>query len=380
MFTPEMMAAAQKMMNTMSPEQLASIAKSMGGPAPSADDIKKASEMMKNMSPDDISKTVSDAQKAGVKIPGMPGVSTSSPSSAERSASQIAKEDGTMLFKKGDYEGALWKYNQSLSLNSTMDDAVDRGFQVSVLSNICFCHVKLNQWGSAVSSANQVLSLDPENFKALYRRGLAYKELGQKSRAKADFEKAGKLNPSDAAIQDELAKLREEEVSKEDEESQTNDEPVEESVQPPIELPIPATKNPNPNQIPMVPHSSMQALFENKELMNSVADMMKKMNRDDLQKMQEMAMSSGLAGNGMGGVPSIDPSAVEKMLDSMPEGLFEQVLNEQGVKMSGKTAKRVSQVMIKLLKIWLFIKSQQVAFIIAIAIVLIAVIAKFYIF
>ncbi len=55
----------------------------------------------------------------------------------------------------------------------------------------------LRKYEKAIEDFNRIIKLEPENAVAWYNRGLAYKHLGKKARAKADMAKGRKLGFQD---------------------------------------------------------------------------------------------------------------------------------------------------------------------------------------
>ena len=68
--------------------------------------------------------------------------------------------DGTALFQKGDYVGALGKYRSALEVG---------GDAVTLHRNLCAVYLKLQQYGEALEAANICLGLQPTDAKARYR-------------------------------------------------------------------------------------------------------------------------------------------------------------------------------------------------------------------
>lgn len=77
--------------------------------------------------------------------------------------------------------------------------------RVSCLLNRALCFNKTAKSDAAVADCDQVLSLEPNNAKALFRRGQAHHLTRDLTSARADLERARKLLPSDKAITAELA-------------------------------------------------------------------------------------------------------------------------------------------------------------------------------
>lgn len=65
--------------------------------------------------------------------------------------------------------------------------------------NKALCQQKLNDLDEVKHSCSEVLALDSNNIKALFRRGQAYFTLGEIENALADFEKCRKIEPDNKA-------------------------------------------------------------------------------------------------------------------------------------------------------------------------------------
>lgn len=106
------------------------------------------------------------------------------------------KQEGTVFFNSEDYQQALHKYEETLTLfrwvknrnekwrNSGIEDDdltienIEKSPQivemmVSLYLNIALCNIKLVNWKEAVMACDEALELDPENVKAMYRKSLA---------------------------------------------------------------------------------------------------------------------------------------------------------------------------------------------------------------
>jgi len=72
--------------------------------------------------------------------------------------------------------------------------------------NMGMCHLKVQNPDRAIEDCNYALALDPQNVKALFRRGQAYMLKRDAERAGEDLNNAARLAPDDKSIQQELRK------------------------------------------------------------------------------------------------------------------------------------------------------------------------------
>eukprot|EP01059_Diplonema_ambulator_P026127 TRINITY_DN4330_c0_g1_i2.p1 TRINITY_DN4330_c0_g1~~TRINITY_DN4330_c0_g1_i2.p1 ORF type:complete len:492 (+),score=178.40 TRINITY_DN4330_c0_g1_i2:1142-2617(+) len=74
-----------------------------------------------------------------------------------------------------------------------------RELNLVINNNLAQARLKLQDWQGAVQYATEVLSVDPENTKAMFRRGQAYLALGDLDGAKGDLEAVQKVDPKSVA-------------------------------------------------------------------------------------------------------------------------------------------------------------------------------------
>ena len=394
MFTPEQLEAARRMMSNMSPEQMAQMADmaskldpSMlpkGMPMPSAEQMKQAQDQMKNMSTDDVKNAFRKAES-----------SAKSQASYSTSVSQRLKDEGNALFKSGSYSSAIDKYTEALSeleKNLVADDKILES-KVSLLSNIAYSHLKLEQWSGCIDFASQVLASDHSNVKALFRRGVGYSRIGNTKSARSDLEKASALSPTDEAIRKELQSLGDEDDEEIEEVSSTSSQkPFVPMTPDPLEAARLLGSNPDmlssvsemmgampPGQLEEMLRMSglavgdnerkaLMEMMQNKDMLKGVTDMMKNMSQEDLMNVVKPTSEPSVSPSLM---PSSDmfndPNAIksmESMVDALPDSVLESLLTAQNgpnaqmpAFITGTRVKFLVKIAMKLLRLWLFIKS-----------------------
>jgi tetratricopeptide (TPR) repeat protein len=124
------------------------------------------------------------------------------PARERRWAAAREKEKGNELFKAREYRSAIEAYDVSIALDCTTP---------APFANRAAAYMKLRRWSDAVNDCDAALALDPENFKALLRRGACVLEANEEDaaeRALEDFEqcvtieakKKKESEPSDAEL------------------------------------------------------------------------------------------------------------------------------------------------------------------------------------
>lgn len=212
MFDPEMMRLAQEQMSRLRPEDLQRMQQQMmsnpgllrmaseGMKNIRPEDLKFAAQQMRNIPPEEIANLSSRVASATPEEL----AAMQSQSDAQRAyvlqGSQSLKMQGNQLHTIGKYGEAVEKYLRAKKnlVGHTSKEA--RDLELSCSLNLMSCYLKTKQFPDAVSVGNEVLSHDPSNLKALFRRGQAYKELGQSKLAVQDLRKALELSPDDETV------------------------------------------------------------------------------------------------------------------------------------------------------------------------------------
>jgi len=150
---------------------------------------------------------------------------------------QVVREVGNSLFKNGQPEEALQKYQKSLrylDVHPVLPEGSSQELQDKF--NALLAPLLLNSALAAIraqppSTANSLTALsnatraldkltlsNADKAKALYRRALAHIQLKDDEKAEQDLTDASKLVPDDAAIQSELSKIGQKRKEKRDKE------------------------------------------------------------------------------------------------------------------------------------------------------------------
>ncbi|XP_008192785.2 FK506-binding protein 59 [Tribolium castaneum] len=123
--------------------------------------------------------------------------------------SKIFKEKGTNYFKANKFQLAIKMYKKIIEyLESQKDPELDKEIESLNLAahlNLSLCYLKIDDNFEAKASATAALKMDPDNVKALFRRGQALLKLGEPKLASEDFQQCLKLDPGNTAAQSQKA-------------------------------------------------------------------------------------------------------------------------------------------------------------------------------
>jgi len=127
------------------------------------------------------------------------------------------KEQGNEHFKKGDLSQALKSWYNALNfINgaygfSTKQEQQVKEMKLALHNNMANVHIKQGKFDRAIQGLNQVLAIDPDNTKGLFRRGRAYLANNDIENARTDLNRAKTLSPDDKEIKNELLLLEKKE-------------------------------------------------------------------------------------------------------------------------------------------------------------------------
>ncbi|KAI4374230.1 hypothetical protein MLD38_012245 [Melastoma candidum] len=116
-----------------------------------------------------------------------------------------AKLEGNQLFRDGQYEEALLKYE--LALQTTLDNPAAAEMRSACHSNRAVCFLKLGKYEETIKECSKALELNPSYLKALIRRSEAHEKLGHFEEAIADYKKILELDPANVQARKSIIRL-----------------------------------------------------------------------------------------------------------------------------------------------------------------------------
>jgi len=128
-------------------------------------------------------------------------------------AANVIKGVGNDYFKKNDYQTAAKKYEKSLSYlpeSVELNEEQKKQFEAAQLPcylNLAACHLHLKQYEQAIQNCDAALAIQPNEVKALFRKGQALAEMKEWSESLKTLHAAAKLDPQNKAIRNEITRV-----------------------------------------------------------------------------------------------------------------------------------------------------------------------------
>lgn len=136
------------------------------------------------------------------------------------STSLLHKERGVQLVKQKRVIDGFRRFSKALKLVVAMEpieaenpisdekisDLID--LKIKLYNNLALCQLQFKEYDAALQLCNQVLKLDAQNIKAVYRRSTAYMGLKMYEEAWSDIQLALRMDPCDVMTQQRAMQIK----------------------------------------------------------------------------------------------------------------------------------------------------------------------------
>jgi tetratricopeptide (TPR) repeat protein len=116
------------------------------------------------------------------------------------------KADGNEAYKSGRIEEAVGIYTKAIAACKNTEKDIE--IKCDCLANRAACRRQLYLPEECIADCTELLSLKPDHFKALIRRGQAYESMEKYQKALDDFVAASRVDPSAKIAYEGAARLR----------------------------------------------------------------------------------------------------------------------------------------------------------------------------
>jgi tetratricopeptide (TPR) repeat protein len=125
------------------------------------------------------------------------------------------KEEGNTEFKEGNLEKASRAYRRSVNVLKKLNqrnsgDAQVKSLLVTLYTNLSTVSFKHSKYRVSIEVATKALHIEPHNVKALYRRAVAHRQLGNLETSRTDLRTALAADATNVACKKELAAVKKE--------------------------------------------------------------------------------------------------------------------------------------------------------------------------
>jgi tetratricopeptide (TPR) repeat protein len=132
---------------------------------------------------------------------------------------QGLKEKGNAAFKENNFLSARLHYEEALEIlkphkgvapvGETTPEKVQefQSLYLSLYANTSMVHLKEESWGLVIKSTEEILTQEPDNVKALYRRAVAHHRMGNFEQSKEGLNAVLALDAANAAAKKELVEV-----------------------------------------------------------------------------------------------------------------------------------------------------------------------------
>jgi len=131
------------------------------------------------------------------------------------------KDEGTELFKGGNFRPAAARYHKALTHAAKFfdltaeDEAEVKAVKTTLYLNLASCYLKLEIWDQALRNSSDALELEPTSVKAFFRRASAYDGKKDWNNAMADAKRCQELSDVEDKLVTKLVEKLKRELQKE---------------------------------------------------------------------------------------------------------------------------------------------------------------------
>jgi len=127
---------------------------------------------------------------------------------------------GNQFYQEENFEAAANCYVKAVKCSNEGAPSTDNSellqefntLKIKCLNNLTTCQIKIRDYQEALKNCNQTLDIEPENAKALYKKGKILSSMSEYDQAIECLTKSARLEPNDPTIRDELSKAKQKRI------------------------------------------------------------------------------------------------------------------------------------------------------------------------